>query len=399
MNNVDLPYICKVIGNLSGIPVRIFHGKELSFYHSVVYLPQDPMYLYQDPIFAISDHVGYFVTPHFNYYGIVNTDEYKLIIGPTRQIVHNKQELYDLAFRMDIPKDQVADFVSGMQSIAKFPLDSVVQILCVVNYILNGEKLGLEDISIYDIEQDVKKEMVIRNFERRSGENIDFLQMDVHNSFSVEQTVTHIVQMGDTDAFKQWIASAPTVRAGVIATDQLRQMKNIFVVTATLASRAAIRGGMDAEDALSLSDAFIQKCELLNDMKRITTLQYHMILEFTQTVERIRHNTYGSPLVIQVANYIRHHLSESVTVEAIARHLFLSRPYLSAKFKAETGVSLTDFILQEKTEEAKRLLCYSDKSFMNISDYLGFSSQSHFSKVFKKYSGYTPKEYREKYIR
>ena len=47
--------------------------------------------------------------------------------------------------------------------------------------------------------------------------------------------------------------------------------------------------------------------------------------------------------------------------------------------------------------QAKRLLRYSDKSLTAISNYLGFSSQSHFSKVFKKYTQRTPGEYREKY--
>lgn len=77
--------------------------------------------------------------------------------------------------------------------------------------------------------------------------------------------------------------------------------------------------------------------------------------------------------------------------------LFLSRPYLSRKFKEETGESLTDFILKEKTEEAKRLLRYSDKSLTAIGSYLGFSSTSHFSRVFKTYVGSTPSEYREKH--
>ena len=81
----------------------------------------------------------------------------------------------------------------------------------------------------------------------------------------------------------------------------------------------------------------------------------------------------------------------------MAKELFMSRPYLSAKFKEETGETLTDFILKEKTEEAKRLLRYSDKSFTAIGSYLGFSSLGHFSQVFKKYTGRTPTEYREKY--
>ena len=85
------------------------------------------------------------------------------------------------------------------------------------------------------------------------------------------------------------------------------------------------------------------------------------------------------------------------TAEKIAEELFLSRPYLSRKFKEETGESLTDFILKEKTEEAKRFLRYSDKSLTAIGSYLGFSSASHFSRVFKTYVGSTPSEYREKH--
>ena len=92
-----------------------------------------------------------------------------------------------------------------------------------------------------------------------------------------------------------------------------------------------------------------------------------------------------------------YHLAEPITAEKIAEELFLSRPYLSRKFKEETGESLTDFILKEKTEEAKRLLRYSDKPLTAIGAYLGFSSASHFSRVFKTYVGSTPSEYREKH--
>ena len=126
-------------------------------------------------------------------------------------------------------------------------------------------------------------------------------------------------------------------------------------------------------------------------------LQFHMILEYAQKVERIRHSKRPGKLAIDVANYIQHHLSEPITAEDIAKELYLSRPYLSRKFIEETGESLTNFILKEKTEEAKRLLRYSDKSLTAISNYLGFSSQSHFSRVFKKYANCAPGEYRAKY--
>lgn len=42
MKNIDLNYICKVIGNLSGVPIRVYSGTELLFYYSIVALPKDP---------------------------------------------------------------------------------------------------------------------------------------------------------------------------------------------------------------------------------------------------------------------------------------------------------------------------------------------------------------------
>lgn len=112
---------------------------------------------------------------------------------------------------------------------------------------------------------------------------------------------------------------------------------------------------------------------------------------------RIRCGSNPTKLATEVSNYIQHHLSEPIRVETIAETLYLSRPYLSMKFKEETGQTLTDFILHEKMEEAKRLLRYTDKTSAAISAYLGFSSQSHFSRVFKRYTGQTAVEFREKH--
>ena len=45
------------------------------------------------------------------------------------------------------------------------------------------------------------------------------------------------------------------------------------------------------------------------------------------------------------------------------------------------------------------MLKYSEQSFLQIANLLSFASQSHFTQVFKKHTGYTPKEYRDKYYR
>ena len=392
MKDVDLRYLCTMIGNLSGNPIRVYRGSEQLFYYDIVKLPKDPMTLYREEIWAIRSRVGYFSTQQFSYYGVVNSGGIKIILGPARQIANSDQELRELAFCADVAQEDVPAFLSGMKSIIPMPLESVLQMLCTVNYILNDEKLELKDIAIYDAEQSSLKE----SMQRQKAETHPQTDAVPHNTYELEQTILNMISHGDTAALHEWSSAAPAVRGGVLAKDQLRQLKNTFVVTATLASRAAIRGGLSVEDALSLSDSFIQSCEMLTAPDKIINLQYHMIFEFAERVERIRIGKAPTKLSVAVANYVQHHLSERISADEIAKELYLSRPHLSAKFKAETGETLTDFILKEKTEEAKRLLRYTDKTGTAIAAYLGFSSLGHFSRVFKKYAGKTPREYREK---
>ena len=206
-----------------------------------------------------------------------------------------------------------------------------------------------------------------------------------------------IVRKGDTAALNKWMGSAPAIRSGIVAPDHLRQLKNIFIVTATLCSRAAIQGGLDVDESLSLSDFYIQNCERLDTMEKITNLQYQMVVGFTERVERLMLNGHPGKLASAVANYVQQHLSENISTEELARSLFMGRSYLSTKFHGETGIKLNDFILLQKTEEAKRLLRYTARSASDIGYYLAFSSPAHFTRVFKKYTGMTPAEYRAKH--
>ena len=102
MKQEDLRYIGTIIGNLSGIPVRIYVGEQQIFYHALTVLPQDPMALYREQLWNVNGQVGYIVTRHFNYYGIVRQGDMRFIIGPTRQVENSDQELRELAFRADV---------------------------------------------------------------------------------------------------------------------------------------------------------------------------------------------------------------------------------------------------------------------------------------------------------
>ena len=397
MEKIDHEYICSNLAILTGIPVRVYTGDTLVSYHSSVRLIKDPVTPYLTELREIKKSIGYVSGEDFSFFCILNHMGISIIIGPVRQVPFTKSEIHRMAFALDIPKEELEGFSSGIHNINPMPLETVLQVLCTANYVLNGEKLNLEDIEIQNGKQE-RLRRIAENKKADQSREDNNPTVKPHNTMAVEQTLTNIVSHGDVAALKRWLKSAPAVRGGTLAAEQLRQRKNMFIVTATLASRAAIRGGLDADTALSLSDGFISSCEIMTSPNDISNLQYHMVLEYTERVERVRQGNKPSRLSLSVANYVQKHISETISAEKLSKELFMSRPYLSKKFHEETGETLTDFILKEKTEEAKRLLRYTDKTASQIGIYLGFSSAAHFSRVFKKYSGMTPGEYKDRHI-
>ena len=211
MKNLDYNYLCTFIGNMSGVPIRLYKNNRQIFYHALVNLPKDPMDAFKKDILAIDTHVGYYITPYFHYYGIVCDGANKIVIGPSIQTASNEQTLRELAFKCDVSPDDTADFIIGMKSIVSMPLDSILQILCTMNYVMNEEKLGLGDIIIYDAEQQdlkakLEEERAKYNFDSDLAAIRD--QQNVHNTLALEQTIVNFVRRGDTAALKEWIADA-----------------------------------------------------------------------------------------------------------------------------------------------------------------------------------------------
>jgi two-component system, response regulator YesN len=106
---------------------------------------------------------------------------------------------------------------------------------------------------------------------------------------------------------------------------------------------------------------------------------------------------HAASIVEAVKQYIAEHLDESeLSREEIANHAFLNPDYLSRVFKKETGLSIKDYLLQERIRLAKDLLAKTSLSIGQIALEVGFSYFSHFSKMFKKLTGLNPNEYRQK---
>ncbi|WP_239614798.1 helix-turn-helix domain-containing protein [Cohnella mopanensis] len=100
-------------------------------------------------------------------------------------------------------------------------------------------------------------------------------------------------------------------------------------------------------------------------------------------------------LIDKAKRYINEHLTEEVSREQIADHVFLNPGYLSRLFKKETGESLSDYILRERMKMAKNALTFSDEPISKVARSLGYNSLSYFGKMFKRFYQMSPQDYRK----
>ncbi|MBD2871088.1 helix-turn-helix domain-containing protein, partial [Paenibacillus arenilitoris] len=178
---------------------------------------------------------------------------------------------------------------------------------------------------------------------------------------------------------------------------RLRNEKNMAICLVTLATRAAIDGGLNPETAYTASDLWIQHIEELKDADEVIKAGQQIMFDFADRVARQRLSRHSKPVVV-CQNYIFNRIYEPIALGGLAQAAGVHPAYLSKLFKQEVGMTVTEYILRQKVEEAKKLLAFSDATPLRAANLLNFHDQSHFTKVFKKYAGETPKQYKDLFV-
>lgn len=388
MEENDILYLSDALNDLTGIPVRVYKNNKLVKLFSQMELSKDPFLLH---LYLLEEkhekNIHYCSTNYFFYYCFLMHQDYKIIVGPFRSTPINEQDLHNLAFDLGINKEDYLNFASNINAISNLPLSTVLKSLIAYNFALNKEKLSLEDVVI-------KEEIIKTISESEANKEIDNELVKQARSYSldVENQIANLIAHGDKEGFEKWLKNAPAINAGKISNDYIRQEKNTFITSATLFSRAAIRGGLDFNSALDISDSYILRSENMNSYEDIYNLTVTMIKTYIEKVARLRGEK--SYLSNKIGNYLFEHISEKITLDELSDLCYMSKSNLCKRFKEETGLTINEFIVNKRLEEGKRLLKQSNKSIATIAFYLGFSSQAHFSKAFKDAYNISPIKYR-----
>jgi two-component system response regulator YesN len=110
----------------------------------------------------------------------------------------------------------------------------------------------------------------------------------------------------------------------------------------------------------------------------------------------LMHQQKDNNVIFEIAKYIENHYHQDLTLQEIANQFYLSREYISRKFKQEFRVNLSDYLGQIRIDKAKMLLLNPHLRITQISDMVGYKDEKYFSKVFKKLAGISPNEFRKR---
>lgn len=220
-----------------------------------------------------------------------------------------------------------------------------------------------------------------------------------HLTYEEEMGQYELIKLGDMSGVEEAQRKFAGPNMGILSDDPVRSYQYLFVASVTVACRFCMEGGMPTEDAFNLSDLYIRQADKCATVKEICDLHGEMLKDYARRMQRVHRSSVYSRQVYLCLDYIEQHLQEPLSVALLAEKLHLSSNYLSVVFKKETGETVSGCIRRMRVDTAKTLLQYTQYTCSEIAEYLCFSTDSHFSRVFRQYTGQTPAEYRKNHYR
>jgi len=173
----------------------------------------------------------------------------------------------------------------------------------------------------------------------------------------------------------------------------LEVIKSRSLELCALLSRAAIEGGATSDSILKVNNQLLTIIPTLSNMDDLCYKLQEAIDAFTDCMfEHVPSK--NTELIKKAIHYISKHFANPITLDDVADLVHLNPAYFSSVFKQSTGSSFKEYLNMVRIEEGKRLLSNTDYSLIDIAIATGFENQSYFTKVFKKYTGLTPKQFR-----
>ena len=216
----------------------------------------------------------------------------------------------------------------------------------------------------------------------------------MESRYAAENDLMHAVSLGLVNKAEMLFADLKSYNFEQRLADPVRNLKNYCIIMNTLLRKAAEQGGVHPLYLDSVSSDFAQKIEQLLDIVDVQKLMSEMFRSYCRLVRKHSMKDYSPPIQRTII-LIDSDLSADLTLSTLAKAQGVSSSYLSALFHREVGTTLTDFVNGKRVKLAMQLLKTTSLQVQTIAQHCGIVDVHYFSRIFKKYSGTTPKAYRD----
>ena len=219
-----------------------------------------------------------------------------------------------------------------------------------------------------------------------------------HNSYVYEFNGLDAIRRGEPQQYLLTQNMRGNGQNGILGYTPLRAAQNISICGVVLNSRAAVVGGLPVEQAYTLADFLILTIERCKTVKQAEYVGLQSGLIFAQLVQRLKKQypqKVMHTLSAQALEVIQRYLYTNVTRQQLAADLKVNPDYLDRVLKADCNRTALGCLRAARIEESKKLLVQTSTPIYEIAALLLFSSSSHFSRIFKELTGYTPQDYRK----
>lgn len=312
-----------------------------------------------------------------------------IAIGPFFSGYKDEENCRVIFQMLKLDEEEQMRMERSLQRIPMVTSSSMMQDALMLHYCVWQEKIKIKNITIRSIKLPRRK--------LRGQVRTDQFD-DTSGYWEVEQLLLDKVRRGDLDILSF------ADRVSLIAPDQykaysnnLEKYKLSMNVLLTLISRAAVEGGLSRKTAFSLVTDYREKISNCRSVNELHVLSLDIMTDYAQRVHRAKETSHCSTKIRLCCEYIDTHMDEKITLQMLADKSGYAVAHLSRKFKAEVGCRVVDYIQKSKVEYAKTLLETSEEEIEKISGELGFESSSYFSRMFRKWTGESPTDYRTKH--
>lgn len=258
-----------------------------------------------------------------------------------------------------------------------------------------GERLwGSDGFTLEDVFQDADERAISFHAEKLSEEDTLWHMRALEQRYSYENELIEAVSRGQSHKVDMLFSTLSHFQFEQRSADPLRNIKNYCVIMNTLLRKAAEQGGVHPLHLDSTSSGFAFRIEQAVSVESIVPILSEMFHTYCRLVRKRSLKGY-SPPVQKAITLIEADLGSSLNLRTLAHSLNISSSYLSSLFKKETGQTLTDYILSRRMEQARQLLSRTKLQVQTVAQHCGIMDVHYFSKLFKKATGMTPKEFRQ----